>query len=1655
MKRFLTIFFAAACLFGTATAASDVYSSSGTIEQGYTGSVTITFWPSTSSPLYSASEVYSHIGLLTSESTSAQDVKYWSANHNMGENTEPKWSKSYYGNSWYLTFTDLYNYFSAPGTADITGIAIIMHDGQGSSATYEMNEYGDYFIVPIHKPVPCTYTILMRDWAQDGWEGGALHIWDAGYRTDVTMTSSGASEIKELEAHGGTPSCTWTKGSTDSEVSFEIIAAGGKVIYSEEKDGSVATPFTLTDPCSAEEGDYTIKNLKAASVGTNQFEFAWESQYDFPHYWVTIYDPDGAFIESNNTDEKKLVFNLGAATKTGKYKVRVSGMDDMYNTFGGGTSLEFDFEPKALGSSTIRLLIPSDSELDVTKDVMFAWYGDDEVRHPVKMTQEPGSRWWSVTTDISLSKFWYEFYIQLEEKKRQDLSGGGYVLVNSFCKEAGAFYYESTDGDGVVHRQFELIDAACDAKDHNYNIASTNVTVEDGKLTLTIVPEKDQADYYTINIYKGSGDYVDYGKFKEGELSWSWKNNGADVTITSWNIKAWIWDEEHIMPRLVGAEYVETKDVEVLNPYVIKNMTVTKAEENRYTLSWDAFDNAKSYKVLVYSEYNKPATILDGIFEVGKEIQKVGNKFQITTEPVFEIGTWIYKLYAYDADDYSRAYLYGNFAVTSVDDIGDANFSILIPEDACYDVTNGVWFCWSSASDPDTWVEATKASDSHWYSAALGSVTATSYKLIVGNDTKANWASAYKITIDPVAGKNAKYEMYWDKESSTEKAAKANDNTKDHNYVPQDVEIVPNTTTGELAIKLTVVDKAPKYWVGLVIKGKSYVSYEYDLIPEESETTTLNFVVNPHETEEVEIEKVYVQARDDDDNMYTYCTELEKTVSFTIPRNPAYPSGLNVVKNEDNSLTLSWNAHESVHYYWVVVKYGTEWLQDYYVYPEFTPAVEGKHSIRFDGVIDDGDYNFYVDAYDLETYFCGEEKLTYAMTGSKPLGDVKMRLLVPTDNNMDISAGLWLCYWFFGEEREANGRFVEMTEKETGTRWFEGTFNETSHASFNYVYVNASSWTGSPSYTFSNGWTTATEICEELQYKPEYWGHWDNDNVECDAKDHNYIIDKVETDNSKAGQVTFTITPKKDVAPSYMITYRKNGTSDIFQKLCNWEGGTTVTALFSNTENQKYDFMVYAYNAWGYNATDAYAGDVEVKGNTNIPTNLQATVNKDGVTTTFKWKKVGEDVAWFGIEAVEQLTGETVLDVKKITGEEYVAQFIIPAPHEWKLTAYNGAGEALAVVKGPDFTIVGTDLTPTHLNVAVNGKKATLAWTAPMAVPACRYEIQDAVTYELVASAIVTGKNGQYTATYQLDEDKLGEYYWYVQSIANDETPLSVKNYGHYFQIQGSKTDVKPAVEYTLNISAEAGGIVNDAVNGKWAKDAKVTLRATPFTYWEFDQWSDGNKQAVRVITMDKDYSLTAKFKTTATFTLKIKAGEHGSVNDEVNGTYKGGDKVTIKATPDKGYIFGSWSDGNTQATREITIDHDIDITAYFVVQSKFTLSVIIEPNDEAGKVLFNDVEESGNYVSVEAGKTVTLKAVPASGYRFVRFEDGGTNITTKEYDVTVTKNINITAVFEKNGGAIENVSASGASAEKIFHEGHIYILRDGNIYTITGSKVK
>lgn len=140
-------------------------------------------------------------------------------------------------------------------------------------------------------------------------------------------------------------------------------------------------------------------------------------------------------------------------------------------------------------------------------------------------------------------------------------------------------------------------------------------------------------------------------------------------------------------------------------------------------------------------------------------------------------------------------------------------------------------------------------------------------------------------------------------------------------------------------------------------------------------------------------------------------------------------------------------------------------------------------------------------------------------------------------------------------------------------------------------------------------------------------------------------------------------------------------------------------------------------------------------------------------------------------------------------------------------------------------------------------------------------------------------------------------------------------------------------------------------------------------------------------------------------FTVNVSAGEGGTVSG--GGTTDCGGSRTITATPNTGYKFVKWSDGNTSASRAITCNNPTQFQTTYNLTAEFTPSVIKHTiSTVASPSGGGTVVGAGTY---EYGKTATLKATAADGYKFVKWNDGATAATRT---LTVTGAATYTAYF-------------------------------------------
>lgn len=192
----------------------------------------------------------------------------------------------------------------------------------------------------------------------------------------------------------------------------------------------------------------------------------------------------------------------------------------------------------------------------------------------------------------------------------------------------------------------------------------------------------------------------------------------------------------------------------------------------------------------------------------------------------------------------------------------------------------------------------------------------------------------------------------------------------------------------------------------------------------------------------------------------------------------------------------------------------------------------------------------------------------------------------------------------------------------------------------------------------------------------------------------------------------------------------------------------------------------------------------------------------------------------------------------------------------------------------------------------------------------------------------------------------------------------------HFTQWQDGNTDnprqieVKASASYTASFAPNEYTIIfvnEDGTELQKSLFAYGTMPvyngATPtkpasaqYTY-TFAGWSP----AIATVTANATYTATYTSSVNS-YTLTL-SGENGVVTGA--GSYEYGSVVNVSATPLECYQFKQWSDGDTNATREITITDDIELEAIFEV---ITYTITIESaNQEHGTVTIEVVGNQGN----------------------------------------------------------------------------------------------
>ena len=244
---------------------------------------------------------------------------------------------------------------------------------------------------------------------------------------------------------------------------------------------------------------------------------------------------------------------------------------------------------------------------------------------------------------------------------------------------------------------------------------------------------------------------------------------------------------------------------------------------------------------------------------------------------------------------------------------------------------------------------------------------------------------------------------------------------------------------------------------------------------------------------------------------------------------------------------------------------------------------------------------------------------------------------------------------------------------------------------------------------------------------------------------------------------------------------------------------------------------------------------------------------------------------------------------------------------------------------------------------------------------------------------------------------------------------------------------------YTITVVSADEKMGKAVGSGKFESGKETEIAAIANEGYKFVQWSDGNTQNPRKITVIADATYTAEFAVDETpeptyYTITVESADATMGKVSGNGSYAENSVIEISAIPNTGYHFVQWADGNTQNPRSVVVTDDASFTAQFAKDAitdptKFVINVMSADNE------MGSASGTGAY---ELGETVKIAADAKIGYKFVKWNDGNTE---NPRSIVVIGGATYVATFAELGSADPNkytvtVTSSNASLGNVYGGG-------------------
>ena len=250
-------------------------------------------------------------------------------------------------------------------------------------------------------------------------------------------------------------------------------------------------------------------------------------------------------------------------------------------------------------------------------------------------------------------------------------------------------------------------------------------------------------------------------------------------------------------------------------------------------------------------------------------------------------------------------------------------------------------------------------------------------------------------------------------------------------------------------------------------------------------------------------------------------------------------------------------------------------------------------------------------------------------------------------------------------------------------------------------------------------------------------------------------------------------------------------------------------------------------------------------------------------------------------------------------------------------------------------------------------------------------------------------------------------------------------------------------LNYNVNLTATEGGSAQ--ITATDCESSSVTVEAYVSENYQFKQWSDGNTDNPRTLTLTRDITLTAEFEEIPYYSVTISGNyidgyvsiwdwhfytEFSAVQFEV----QGGTEVYFREESNCGLFLG-WSDGVTERERTIVITSDTTIYSIIEKPKYYTVNI-------SGDNLCGSYEVEGgmfcNTHWTEFYNNSSLQLTMREGTSISVREDGGCStflgwsdgVTDNERIITITSDTTISSRFDVATYSVSITAGEGGYLE-------------------------